>query len=90
MSKYLYCKTKDGYVRYTTSLQDTFIHTVLTCNSNRTIKHKFYEHIVCWLFGHVVSSVVVVKGYSHKLGTFNVSMCDKCRREILFYEGGIK
>jgi hypothetical protein len=83
-----YIKLRNGYVRSVGQYSDKrFMFDMLCTKMNRNWWYQLLEYTVCKVFKHKASFLTVEKGYTEKLGTFEITLCDRCRCGIMFYEG---
>lgn len=82
-----YIKLRNGYVRSVDRYgADRFMFDTL-CNSvNRTWWNRLIENTICKVLCHKKSCVIVEKGYTNRVGSFEIVMCDRCRVGVIYYE----
>lgn len=83
-----YVKLKNGYMRAEHPYSSKrFMFDMLCTKMNRTWWNRLIENTICLLFRHKQGFLTVEKGYTNTLGYFEVTLCDRCRCGIVFYEG---
>lgn len=76
-----YCRTKS------VNDKDDFIFNILGDKVNRGLLKKLCQWTICKIFGHSRGGVCVEKGYTKERGAFELTLCDRCKSKVLFYEG---
>lgn len=83
-----YIKLRNGYVRAVGQYSSSdFMFKILSAKVNRTWWNRLMKNTICLIFKHKQSSLMVEKGFTTVLGSFEIVMCDRCRCGIIFYEG---
>ena len=83
-----YKRIPTGYYRIKSKNdRDSFMFDILGNKVNRDIWKKLCQWTICKIFDHSPGKICIEKGYTKEIGTFELTLCDRCRAKVLFYEG---
>lgn len=92
-SNWLYEKLRTGYRRYKPYVSMTpYMYKILSQTCNRGWWRRVLELSICKrVLGHVNDKhMTIERGYTNENGTYEITLCKRCRCRVVFYEKGDK